>query len=55
MKRDYLEEKEAAGKVDQAIAALLTSGRIKSLNAGDHKTTEIGDMVTAEVRKLAKR
>ncbi|MBL8843263.1 MAG: 3-isopropylmalate dehydrogenase [Planctomycetes bacterium] len=54
MMLDYLGEKEAAAKVDQAIAALLTSGRIRSLNAGDHKTDEIGDLVTAEVQKLAK-
>ena len=55
MMLDYLGEKEAAAKVDQAIASLLTSGRIRSLSAGDHKTTEIGDMVTAEVRKVAIR
>ncbi len=55
MMLDYLGEKEAAAKVDQAIGSLLTSGRIKSLNAGDHQTTEIGDLVTAEVRKLSKK
>ena len=55
MKLDYLGEKEAARKVDHAIASLLTSGRIKSLSAGVHATSEIGDMVTAEVRKLEKR
>ncbi len=55
MMLDYLGEKAAAAQVDQAIAALLTSGRIKSLSAGDHKTNEIGDLVTAEVRKLAKK
>jgi 3-isopropylmalate dehydrogenase len=53
MMLDFLGEKEAAATLDRAIAALLTSGRVRSLNAGDHSTSEIGDLVTAEVRKLA--
>ena len=53
MMLDHLGEKEAAAALDRAIAALLTSGRIRSLGAGDHATTEIGDLVVAEVRAQA--
>ena len=53
MMLDYLGEKEAAATCEKAIAGLLTSGRIRSLGAGEHPTKEIGDLVTAEVRKLA--
>ena len=53
MMLDYLGEQQAAATCEKAIAGLLTSGRIRSLGAGDHPTTEIGDLVTAEVRKLA--
>ena len=53
MMLDYLGEKEAATTLESAIASLLTSGRIRSLGAGDHPTSEIGDLVTAEVRQIA--
>ena len=53
MMLDYLGEKQAAAICEQAIAGLLTSGRIKSLGAGEHATSEIGDLVTAEVKRLA--
>jgi 3-isopropylmalate dehydrogenase len=54
MMLDYLGEAKAAAICEQAIAGLLTSGRIQSLGAGVLKTSEIGEMVTAEVKKLAK-
>ncbi len=54
MMLDYLGEKPAAATCEAAISGLLTSGRIRSLNAGDHKTSEIGDLVVSEVRRLAK-
>jgi len=54
MMLDHLGEKPAAAALEKAIAGLLTSGRIRSLGAGDHPTTEIGDFVVAEVRRLGK-
>jgi 3-isopropylmalate dehydrogenase len=54
MMLDYLGEKEAAATCEKAIAGLLTSGRIQSLGAGVLPTSEIGDLVTAEVKRLAK-
>jgi 3-isopropylmalate dehydrogenase len=54
MMLDYLGEKEAAAACERAIASLLTSGRIRSLGAGDHPCSEIGDLVAAEVKKPAK-
>ena len=54
MMLNYLSKAKTATVCEQAIAGLLTSGRIQSLGAGVLKTSEIGDMVTAEVQKLAK-
>jgi 3-isopropylmalate dehydrogenase len=45
MMLDYLGEKEAASAVENAVAHLLTSGAIRSLEVGEHATSEIGDMV----------
>jgi 3-isopropylmalate dehydrogenase len=53
MMLDYLGEKQAAATLERAIESLLTSGRVRSLGAGDHPTSEIGDLVTAEVKKLS--
>jgi len=53
MMLDYLGEKEAAACGEKAIADLLCSSRIESLGAGAKKTTEIGDMVMEEVRKIS--
>jgi len=50
---EHLGEQSAADLVESAIAGLLGSGRISSLSAGVHATDEIGDMVSAEVRRLA--
>ncbi len=50
---DYVGEREAAATLEKAIAVLLTSGRIRSLSAGVHRTSEIGDLVIDEVRRLA--
>ena len=49
MMLDYLGEKEAALAVEAAIAKLLISGQIRSLEVGEHATDEIGSMVVAEV------
>jgi 3-isopropylmalate dehydrogenase len=49
MMLDYLGEHEAAKNLDQAIGDLLRSRKIRSLKTGDHKTTEIGDLVAKAV------
>ena len=41
----YLGEIEAGAAVDGAIEHLLTSGKVQSLKAGTHGTTEVGDWV----------
>jgi len=53
MMLDYLGESQAAKAIEGAVAGLLTSGHIKGVGTGDHKTDEVGDMVVAEVRALA--
>ncbi len=53
MMLDYLGEKAAAGRVERAIKNLLVSGRIPSVDADSRlSTTEIGDMVGAEVERV---
>jgi len=47
---DYLGLPEAAAAVEGAVVSLLRSGRIKGVNSGLHKCTEVGDMVAAELR-----
>jgi 3-isopropylmalate dehydrogenase len=54
MMLDYVGEKRAAELIETAVVTLLTSGRVKSLNAGVHGTDEIGDMVVSEVRRLGR-
>ncbi|MDP7063171.1 MAG: isocitrate/isopropylmalate family dehydrogenase [Planctomycetota bacterium] len=49
MMLDYLGEKKAAAAVEGAIAQLLISGQIRSLEVGEHSTNEIGTMVVEAV------
>ncbi len=52
MMLDYLGEKSAAQRIERAVAHLLSSGAIPSVDARSGlSTTHIGDMVTEEVRK----
>jgi 3-isopropylmalate dehydrogenase len=52
MMLDYLGEKTAAARIENAIAHLLVSGKIPSLDARSGlSTTQIGDMVVAELQK----
>jgi 3-isopropylmalate dehydrogenase len=55
MMLDYLGQKEAAGVIEQSIVDLLRSGRLRGVSTGQHVTSEVGDMVTAEVRSAAAR
>ena len=49
MMLDYLGEDAASAAVSGAVASLLTSGRIRSLEVGEHGTDEIGEMIAAEL------
>jgi 3-isopropylmalate dehydrogenase len=53
MMLDYVGEKTAAKAVEDAIRALLTSGRITGVGTGDHATSEVGDLVVNELRATA--
>ena len=56
MMLDYLGEKPAAQQIEGAIGSLLSSQRIPSLDAGGGlSTSQIGDMVVAEVQALARK
>jgi len=52
---DYLGEKPAAAAIESAVADLIRSKRIKGVNTGDQPTSEVGDLVAAEVRAIAAR
>ena len=55
MMLDYLGEKGAAARIEQAVAGLLVSGAIPSATSSSGlSTTQIGDMVTAAVREASK-
>lgn len=55
MMLDYLGETRAAAAIENTIAELLRSRRIKSLDAGSGQTTtQIGDLVAAELGRSAK-
>lgn len=52
MMLDYLGETQAANAVENTIAELVRSQRIKGVNTGAHPTSEIGDMVAAELKSV---
>jgi len=47
---DYLGLKEAGHAIESTVIQLLRAGRIKGVGNGLHKTDEIGDMVSNELR-----
>jgi len=55
MMLDHLGEAEASQAVEDAVARLLGSGRIRSVGAGVHGTDELGDMVEQELRQVTTR
>ncbi len=56
MMLDYLGEKKAAAAIEDALTALLQSGKIPSLDAkSDIPTDQMGDMLVAELEQVAKR
>jgi 3-isopropylmalate dehydrogenase len=50
MMLDHVGEREAAAAIEQAVAGLIRDGQIKSLQAGVHKTDELGTLVANAVR-----
>jgi len=53
MMLDHLGERDAARCVEDAVARLIRTGRIESLQAGVHATDELGSMVEEAVRAHA--
>lgn len=49
---DYLGESAAGKAVEDTVADLLRSGRLRGVGTGEHKTDEVGDMVVASLRQL---
>lgn len=49
MMLDYLGESKAAAAIEKTVGNLLSSGKIKSLQAGVHRTDELGEMVVTSL------
>lgn len=52
---DYLGEKQAGAAIENVVVDLLRSKRLKGVNTGDHPTSEVGNMVAAELKQVAAR
>ena len=50
---DHLGQGQASKAIEAAVAQLIGSGRIRSMQAGVHATDELGTMVADEVRATA--
>jgi 3-isopropylmalate dehydrogenase len=55
MMLDYLGEKEAGQAIESVVADLLRSSRLKGVGTGQHRTTEVGDMIASELKACAAR
>ncbi len=53
MMLDYLGQKEACASLERAVIELLRSKRLKGVGTGMHKTSEVGQLVCAELRSTA--
>jgi 3-isopropylmalate dehydrogenase len=53
MMLDYVGEKAASVAIDRSIADLFADGRLTGATTGAHPTSEVGDMVAAELKKIA--
>jgi 3-isopropylmalate dehydrogenase len=53
MMLDFLGEKESAADIENAVASILSTGRLTSLDARSGvSTTEVGDMVVRELHSI---
>jgi len=54
MMLDHIGETRGGQLIEEAIRNVLASGKIKDLSAGKmgYTTSEVGDMIAAEVRRL---
>jgi 3-isopropylmalate dehydrogenase len=50
---DYVGERKAARAIEQVIIDMFKSGRLKGVGTGVHPTSEVGDMIAAELKTVA--
>jgi 3-isopropylmalate dehydrogenase len=55
MMLDYLGEKQAGQAIEQVIVDLFRTKRLRGVQTGMHKTSEVGTMIANDVRALAAR
>jgi 3-isopropylmalate dehydrogenase len=53
MMLDYLGEPQASQAVEDSVAELLASKRLKGVGTNDHPTDQVGDMIVSELRAVA--
>lgn len=53
MMLDFLGETQASARIESCVVDLLRSGRLKGVGTGAHPTTDVGDMVVAELKSAA--
>ena len=46
---DHIGQHDAKSEVESTVASLLQSGKIRSLRDGEHRCSELGDMVREEL------
>ncbi len=51
---DHLGETKASAAVEEAVAECIRSGRVRSLQAGAHRTDELGSMVIEQLQSAKK-
>jgi len=51
---DHVGEAAAGREVEETVAELIRSGRIRSLKAGDHRCSELGQMVASRLRERSR-
>jgi len=52
---DHVGQKDAQLELEATVASLLQSGKIRSLRNGEHKCSELGDMVRDELLQRARQ
>ena len=51
---DHVGEQEAGREVEETVAELIRSGRIRGLQAGEHRCSELGTMVRDHLLERAR-
>jgi isocitrate/isopropylmalate dehydrogenase len=51
---EHIGETKASAEVEGTVAELIQTGKIRSLKAGEHRCSELGQMVADRLRERAR-